>query len=395
MFTRTLTCVLGFGLFLQAQTLQELINTSFEKNYELNRLQTLTKSYKLNEKISTKLTNPTLGLGMNDILFNSGFERAKEPMQTEFVTISQKLPISGRLGTSEKIAKNDTNSNLYNISNIKNDIASKVYELGYKIVINNQEIEYLQKYYENLEKLKEYSTLYYEQGLGESDDLIELDIKKENLNINISSLKIENEILNQKLERIVNEKVDNIQTSLDFMEYKDSIDINNHPKILLIKEELEKQNNNIELEKDKRFDDVTLNMGYYHRSDYDDYLGFSVGIPLPIYGSENLKIQKASTIKSSLNLKLQDIQDEFDSQVKILELELKRAKQNYNVIESKILRAKESLNNLYVSTNEVSNKNRQIIINENNILDIKLKALDWKRKYFTSYAKLVYFRGME
>ena len=91
---------------------------------------------------------------------------------------------------------------------------------------------------------------------------------------------------------------------------------------------------------------------------------------------------------------VQNSKKEFDAQIKILNLELKRAKQNYDLIENKIIKTKQELSSFYKSTNEITNNNKKIIANENEIIDMQIKALDWKRKYFDSYSKLVYFVGV-
>ena len=85
--------LLFFSLVLlcQAQTLDALIRTAKEHNPSL-----AASGYEAEAKgeavhLSGKLENPKLTVGVNDILSSDPYARDQEPMQTQSVTLSQKL----------------------------------------------------------------------------------------------------------------------------------------------------------------------------------------------------------------------------------------------------------------------------------------------------------------
>ena len=81
--------------------------------------------------------NPTLSIGVNDIFLNEPLTRDKE-MQNEAISLSQKIPLGGKLDIQESIALQD--------------VAIKTLELTTKKLEMSQEIALLEQTYSRIEK---------------------------------------------------------------------------------------------------------------------------------------------------------------------------------------------------------------------------------------------------
>ena len=98
--------ILAVALMGYAWAQSELQSLAFEHNYELKTMDTEVEALKKEVDLSKIWENPTLSIGVNDIFLNEPLTRDKE-MQNEAISLSQKIPLGGKLGIQESIALKD------------------------------------------------------------------------------------------------------------------------------------------------------------------------------------------------------------------------------------------------------------------------------------------------
>jgi hypothetical protein len=217
------------------------------------------------------------------------------------------------------------------------------------------------------------------------------------IQLNIQKISSKKEILKLKLENISYSKIDTISYNLESMSITkydiDNMLINNNMYIALNKT-IKKNTHNILLQDSLKNSNLKLNVGYYQRSEFDDYLAFSVSSALSIYGTENIKISKAKEEKINSQLKLNKFKNSFMIKVKTLLTNMKLAKLNFDLINSKILNNNKSIRRLLKSSSVQMGLNTlSQIKNDNDIIRKKLQANQEKMNFYKNKSNLAYYQG--
>ena len=141
---------------LQASSIEDIIDNTFNNNYSLKALDEAIKASKEQIELSQKWKNPTLSFGATDIQVNDISRRDLEPMQAQFIGLSQIVPLGNKLQIEEKIAKNDYEIAKYLLEDKKLQYKSKIYEYIYTVKLLEERLSLFEEFKVNtinLEKL--------------------------------------------------------------------------------------------------------------------------------------------------------------------------------------------------------------------------------------------------
>jgi outer membrane protein TolC len=395
-------CFLIFGLsqFINATTLDTILDMVEQNNSILKAKQTAVDSSKIDAQLSNTWNNPILGIGASDINLDAPSKRDIEAMQTQFVTYTQTIPTNGKLELSTNIKNNDTNVKHLEYIDFKQKLKSQAMLYAYSIYFENNKLKILNKYISNLNDQKELMNLLYENGKLDQSELVSIDIKlyKQKLQKQKQNYKISK--LQSDLANIIYRKIDTIELSqnINFQITNKDIEmkniLENHPLVLIEKEKIKQQKKIIELENRKKISDVKLTVGYYQRERFDDYMSFNLAIPLSIYGTEKLKIQKSKIEKLTKEEKLVGLQKQIETTVEDLEQKIVLSKENFELIENKMIPLNDTLeqtHKMHFSTNTMQSIN--VYESTNSKFELMLLVNDEKINYFTAVAQLYYFKG--
>ena len=208
-------------------------------------------------------------------------------------------------------------------------------------------------------------------------------------------------LLYLNLELISYEKVQTIDDRIDIKEInKASINQEfnlTHPKVQTLQEDSLKYKDMANLEEAKKYSNVTLSVEYMQNQE-QDYANVSVGIPLPLYKTENVNALKAKLNSNETNDKLDSFLHNLSLQSDIYLNNLNQSARNYKLIQKEIIplskKIQENIEN-YNSFDIV--KPQETIDNLNELIKYETKALDEALKYYESYSQLIYFtnRGLK
>ena len=382
---------------LSAVTIDELVKNSFEKNYDLKSLDKSIAVANEQIKVSRNWENPMLEFKTYNIGLNKPLSNQKE----YGVEISQVIPLGNRLDIEESIAKKDRNIKMFDLEDKKLELESKIYEYSYNILILEKRYKLIENYLKNVEKLQDlYSSLYKYQKASLNEILntrvsyLDLKLEQENLKTTIDNLYL-------NLELISYEKVQTIDENIDIKEInKASINEEarqNHPKVQTLNEDSLRYKDMASLEEARKYSDVTLSVEYMQSVEQDS-ANISVGIPLPLYKTENVNALKAKLNSNETNHKLDSFLHNLSLQSDIYLNNLNQSARNYRLIQKEIIplkqRIQENIEN-FNSFNLV--KPQESIDNLNELITYETKALDEALKYYENYAQLIYFtnRGIK
>lgn len=382
---------------LSAVTIDELVKNSFEKNYDLKSLDKSIAVANEQIKVSKNWENPMLEFKTYNIGLNKPLSNQKE----YGVEISQVIPLGNRLDIEESIAKKDRNIKMFDLEDKKLELESKIYEYSYNILILEKRYKLIENYLKNVEKLQDlYSSLYKYQKASLNEILntkvsyLDLKLEQENLKTTIDNLYL-------NLELISYEKIQTIDENIDIKEInKASINEEarqNHPKVQTLNEDSLRYKDMASLEEARKYSDVTLSVEYMQSVEQDS-ANISVGIPLPLYKTENVNALKAKLNSNETNHKLDSFLHNLSLQSDIYLNNLNQSARNYRLIQKEIIplkqRIQENIEN-FNSFNLV--KPQDSIDNLNELITYETKALDEALKYYENYSQLIYFtnRGIK
>ena len=259
----------------------------------------------------------------------------------------------------------------------------------------------IENYLKNVEKLQDlYSSLYKYQKASLNEILntkvsyLDLKLEQENLKTTIDNLYL-------NLELISYEKIQTIDENIDIKEInKASINEEarqNHPKVQTLNEDSLRYKDMASLEEARKYSDVTLSVEYMQSVEQDS-ANISVGIPLPLYKTENVNALKAKLNSNETNHKLDSFLHNLSLQSDIYLNNLNQSARNYRLIQKEIIPLKQKIQENIENYNSFDMvKPQESIDNLNELITYETKALDEALKYYESYSQLIYFtnRGLK
>lgn len=376
---------------LSAVTIDELVKNSFEKNYDLKSLNKSIQVANEQIKVSKNWENPMLAFKTNNIGLNKPLSNQKE----YGVELSQVIPIGRTLDIEENIAKKDRNIKQFDLEDKKLELESKIYEYSYNILILEKRYKLIENYLKNIEKLEElYSSLYKYQKAS-LNEVLNTKVSYLDLKLELDNLKTTIDNLYLNLELISYEKVQTIDENVDIKEInKASINqelIITHPKVKTLEEDSSKYKEMASLEEAKKYSNVTLRVEYMQNAE-QDYGNVTVGIPLPLYKTENINALKAKLNSNETNDKLDSFMHNLSLQTNIYLNNLNQSARNYRLIQKEIIPLKQKIQTNIENYNSFELvKPEESINNLNELITYETKALDEALKYYESYSQLIYF----
>lgn len=376
---------------LCAVTIDELVKNSFEKNYDLKSLNKSIQVANEQIKVSKNWENPMLAFKTNNIGLNKPLSNQKE----YGIELSQVIPIGKTLDIEESIAQKDRNIKVFDLEDKKLELESKIYEYSYNILILEKRYKLIENYLKNIEKLQElYSSLYkYEKA--SLNEVLNTKVSYLDLKLELDNLKTMIDNLYLNLELISYEKVQTIDENIDIKEInKASINQEfnlNHPKVKTLQEDSLKYKDMANLEEAKKYSNVTLSVEYMQNQE-QDYANVTVGIPLPLYKTENVNALKAKLNSNETNDKLDSFLHNLSLQSDIYLNNLNQSARNYRLIQKEIIPLKQKIQENIENYNSFDMvKPQESIDNLNELITYETKALDEVLKYYESYSQLIYF----
>lgn len=375
---------------LGAVSIDELVNDSFEKNYDIKSLEKSIEIANHQIAIAKNWENPMIAFKTNEIMFDKPLSNEKE----YGVELSQAIPIGKKLDIEENIAKNDRNIQIYSLEDKKLELESKIYEYSYNILIFEKRYELLNTYQKNLKKLENLNTLLQKYEKATLNEVIDTQISSLDLKLEQENLKNSIDNLYLNLEQITYKKVDSITQNLDIKRVdkeKATSNLSSHPQVKTLEENSTKYSQMASLEDAKKFSSVTLSLEYMQNKE-QDYGNVTVAIPLPIYKTENVNRIKAKLNANETNDKLDSLLHNLSLETQIYVNNLNQNVRNYEVIQKEIIPLKQKIQKNIENYNSYEKSNPQDSIkNLNELITYELKALDEVQKYYENYSKLLYY----
>lgn len=371
-----------------AQSIETLIQSAYKNNYTLKIMQKDININTQNLKNSDSWDNPVLSVGLTDLQLDQIDDRTLEPMQTQYITLSQKIPLANKKGILKDISKQKIKLSSLALDDKKAKISSDITLLAYQSVIIDEKLKLIKKRVANLKKMKKLTLAYQE----DADKSLMIDLKVLKLDNKAQTLELKQEEIIQKIQKFTVEPISNIDANLNFKSLP-KIDLNNNSKLALVKQQIEIAKKRVTLMKAKRTPDLKVSGGYFQRDNRDDYLNLSFAMPLPIGDSEEVEVIKSQLEVNKMEYSLNNLLNNFENEIKSLQIKAKKAHKNYTRLNQEILPKQQKIIKLLKTKNRMGKiKLTEVLKSSNTSLDIEELALLELQEYFEAYARLRYYQ---
>jgi outer membrane protein TolC len=326
---------------LQAQNIQQLINRSIKSHPSLKTIQHRLSAMDEYIAESQKLSNPDLSLTINDIQFDHPSDRSLEPMQYHAINFKQKFPWFGKLDARKTFTQAQKSVMLDSYEAAKLKLSEEIRMTAYTIKELEARIHILNRYKtlakQNIDLYTSYASTEnksHTSSMAASLMLSKIKIRAERYNMLLKSQR-------SKLTYLVQGKVSSISDPLHIR----------RPKPL--QKYLSKAQNNPNYHKrlslhqqavaNKTIQDLSITpdpyvkVGYFNRLDHPDYTSVTVGISLPLYGSEKLKAEAARKEALAAVSDAMDYKSSLESEIDSTYAKLIEAYQVYDIIQNESL----------------------------------------------------------
>ncbi|QEZ90127.1 outer membrane efflux protein, TolC family, putative CusC [Aliarcobacter cibarius] len=381
--------ILASSLF--STSIENIVEKSLQNNFDIKSLENSIQITNFQIKQAKNWENPMLSFKANDIMLNKNYIKDQKEYGIE---LSQAIPVGNKLELEESIARKEKILQEQALEDKKLEFESKIYLYSYTILILENRLKLLDEYQKNLNRLEELYTKLYSYDKASLNEILNTQISKYDLQMQINELKTTKDNLYLNLEQLSYEKIDKIDESLnikDINKQKVEEALIFHPKIQTLQTTSQKYKDTAKLEEAKKFSNVTLALEYMQNKE-QDYANVTVSIPLPIYNTENINKLKA-------NLNTNETNNKLDSQIHNLRLQtniylnnLDKYKTNYKILEEKMIPLKKKMQKVleeFIGFDKESLKENLNSLNE--LIDYEIKASEQLEKYFENYSELIYY----
>jgi len=384
---KLLLLLFAFTITLYAESLESLLQQAYKNDPTIKMLQEAAALSEKDEALSDIWENPMLKVGVNDIRLDDPASRSLEPMQTQFLSLSQKIPLSDKFPLKKEIATLKSEQKLLKIEEQERKIRAAISEDAYMLAIVKKRLMLLQKNRNNLRRIR---TLF--RGYQASEDLIlEVTQALQLLRTKEEMFQSREALLKAKIARYTLHEVSRIEIALTPTKVEAVYD-KKHPALELYRQNIAVAKKRISLAKAKERPDITVGAGYYQRANREDYLSLNVAFPLQIRGKEKLQTQKAKLSLSYQKSRLAELENRFQTEVRMLGILMQRHRSNYRLFQERIVPMQQRISAYLRAKNRSGALDMsRLITSYNRVIALQERALDELEGYFQNYAKLRYY----
>ena len=388
--------LLAIGL-LQAQSIQLLIDQSIKKHPSLQAIEHRLSAMDERIEESQNFSNPDLSLTVNDIQFDNPSDRGLEPMQYNAINIKQQFPWFGKLDARKTFTQAQKNVILDSYEAAKTILAKEIRMTAYTIKELEERIRIVDRYKaiakQNIDLYTAYASTEnksHTNSISASLMLSKIKIRSERYQTIMKAQKAKLKYLVQKNVASISDRL-HIKHPKTLQSYLSKLQ--NNPNYHKKLSEQNVANANQSIQDLSLTPDPYVKVGYFNRTEYSDYASITVGLSLPLYGSEKLKAEaarKESLATASASL---DYRSSLESEIHSTYAKLTEAYKIFKIIQNESLPQLEHMFELSQSSIQSGGD----LFAYTTLLEEKLaleeQRVSIKAEYLRTQAKLKYLIG--
>ena len=369
--------ILFFSFEVKAYTFSEAIRAVAD-HQEIKIIEQKVRSLNQESKIKGSWGDPKLKLAAKNFPKDS-LKDDETPMTGIEVGLSQKISLTNRYGDLKNSVKAMAEAKEYDKQQIKRSLYLSLWQLAIekKRIIKDEKLTK-----ENLDwisKMLSVSKKLYSNGTIGQQALLEIKIRKSELESLIDELKLERSEVNKRLAYIYSKKAQNLDiTSVPWSYLKKEQLKSLDPKELRFKKGIESKEYLIKAHKKSLLSDVTFSLAYTKRSDIDnrgDFITASISFPLPFSDEKHSKIESAVIQKDVAYRQMQNYKGQRSRDIQVLDTRISKINNTLKKLKEKTIAFAKSSRDISAKSYQVGKTSYLELLNA----ELKLQNLLMKK----------------
>lgn len=325
-----------FPLLLSAATLDAVIERALHSHNSLQAIEQRLNAQDHTISATRNFANPEISFGINDIQLDDLADRSREAMQTTSVSLKQKFPSFGKRDAATRQSRAQKGVIASTLEEAKVKLVEQIKMSAYGIWEADEELKIIDGYIKVTQQNIELNTAYSATRIGSHMGIMSAELTLSQLKIKKSRYESMRKALYSKLSYLAAQPVAALEIDLaveepQAMEVYVSQLANNRGYAAKTSEVLAAQSN-VDVQALSGNVDPFVQVGYFYRQEFKDYMNVSVGMALPIYGSETESTEAARKIALSKASAGQDYLERLKGEVGGLYAQLEDAYAIYRII---------------------------------------------------------------
>jgi cobalt-zinc-cadmium efflux system outer membrane protein len=321
---------------LGAEGIDALIERALSRHHSLKAIEQRLGALDAMEEKSRRFSNPELMFGVNDIQFDDPMDRTLEPMQFTALNVRQKFPWFGKRDAAAEKVRAQKAMLFASLEAAQVELARRIRLRAYTVTELKERIELLDEYFELAEQNIVLNTAYTATQRDRHMGIMSAELIR-------SQIAVRHEKLSAMLSEQKARLAYLVQSPFDTVEADGSV--TPPPDVSVYLERLEENRGyrakeagrnvaaaDVKVKELSKRADPFVMVGYYYREARPDYLSFTVGAALPIYGSERDDTEAARRAELSAAEEAADYRLKLKSDIEAAYAALERAYRVYRII---------------------------------------------------------------
>jgi LAS superfamily LD-carboxypeptidase LdcB len=328
-------------LLLSAASLSTLIESAKANHTSLDAIQQRLNAVDNEYEVSRNFADPELSLSLSDIQLNDASNRSIEPMQYTAINLKQKIPYFGKRDAASKRVDAKKEKISSTLEDAKVQLVKSVKLTAYSIWQIEQQLkitdDYIKLTRQNIELYTAYSTSDTKAHMG----IMSAELSLSQLKIKHSKLQSLQVGLYKKLSYLSAMDVKSVELSMEMKEpdeltyYLDATEQSSayKTKVAIIKE----ADADVKVKELAKNIDPFVQVGYFYREAFEDYVNVNIGFSLPIYGTQDSKEEASRKLSLASKSESVDFKNSLESQISEYYAQLQDSYRVYIIISKESL----------------------------------------------------------
>ncbi len=278
-------------LLLSATPLEVIIDDALASHPSLEAIEERLNADDYRIASTRSFANPEIAFAVNDIQFDDVTDRSIEPMQTTSVTLKQKFPSFGKRDAATARSRAERQVTVLNLEEAKVKLAERIKMTAYSIWEVDEELKVISGYIAVTRQNIELNTAYSATRTSSHMGIMSAELTLSQLKIKKSRYESMRKALYAKLGYLAAQEVSSVEVdlevrapkALDFYVQKLADNRGYGAKGA----EAQVAQRNVKVQELSGNVDPFVQVGYFYRESYNDYVNVGFGMALPIYGTES------------------------------------------------------------------------------------------------------------
>lgn len=328
-------------LLLSATSLATLIESAKANHTSLEAIEKRLSAVDDEYVVSRNFADPELSLSMSDIQLSDFSNRSIEPMQYIAINIKQKIPYFGKRDAASKKVDAKKQKVSLALEDAKVKLISSIKLTAYSIWQREQELkitdDYIKLTRQNIELYTAYSASDAKAHMG----IMSAELSLSQLKIKRSRLQSLLVGFYKKLSYLSAMDVKSLELSMKISEpssldyYLQAADKSSAYRVK--KAMIEEADADVKVKELAKNADPFVQVGYFHRESFEDYISVNVGLALPIYGTQDTNAEASRKLSLATKSEAVDFKNSLDSKIAEFYAHLQDSYRVYTIISKESL----------------------------------------------------------